>query len=353
MSDDIKFIDLDTQYKLIKSDLDNRLARIFEHKQFILGPEVSELEYKLKEYTNSKYCITCSNGTDALLMSLMAFGIKPGDKVLTTTFSFIATKDAIIRSGAIPVFVDVDMHFNINIKNLKKAISNNKVKALISVDLFGMPVCYNEIKKITKDNNIIFISDGAQSFGAKYDNKHCAILPDVYTTSFHPTKALGCYGDGGAIFTQDPNIADKLLSIRVHGKVNNNYELLGINGRLDTIQAAVLLSKFNIFDKELLERKAIANYYKKNLNRVFRKQAITLRSNPSYSQFPILVKNRDLVREKLKRAGIPTMIYYPYMLGKGTMAKLLSELILNIPIHPYLSDIQKQRIIQYVNRTSE
>jgi len=360
---EIKFVDLKYQYRILQVQIDKAIQKVLNHGQYIQGPEVFELEVKLATYSGTKYCVSCSSGTDALLMSLLAKGIGQGDAVFTTPFTFIATAEVIQLIGATPIFVDIlDSTFNIDPSKLDIAIQicNSKgkfiPKAVIPVDIFGLAADYEMIEEIGNKFHLCIIEDAAQSFGGKIKNQKACSFGDISTTSFFPAKPLGGYGDGGAIFTNDSEIAEKLISIRNHGQGKSKYNniLIGLNGRLDTIQAAILLEKMKIYPEELGQRIAIAKKYTNNLNQYFTCQHVPDGYESAWSQFSILAlnsKERSICMKKLKDSGIPTAIYYPkplhlqeafcnldYALGDFPVSESISQRIFSLPMHPYLTD---------------
>ncbi len=367
----IEFVDLKTQASLIGDDIKSSIDRVISHGKFIMGPEVYELEEKLSEFVNAKHVTTCSSGTDALLMALMAFGIGPGDAVFTSPFTFIATAEVISLLGAVPVFVDINSDtFNIDPLKLERVIEElNKdnrsgltPKCVIPVDIFGLPADYETINKIAKKYNLSVIEDAAQSLGAKAGNKMACNLTNASTTSFFPAKPLGCYGDGGAIFTNDNRLNEKLISIRVHGKGQHKYDnvRLGINGRMDTLQAAILLQKMIIFKDELKKKERIARQYRERLNGLVQFQKIPDTFISAWAQFSFVSKNRSKIMKKLETNKIPHAIYYPkplhlqeafsilkYKKGDFPVAEKVADTILSIPIHPYLSEEQ----IEFITKT--
>ena len=369
----MQFIDLQKQQKYIRKNIDKRIKKVLDNGTYIMGKEVYELEEKLAHYVGVKNCISCSSGTDALLIPLMAKGIGPGDAVITTPFTYIATAEVISLLGATPVFVDIyESTFNIdpsNIENaIKFAIKNNLTpRAIIAVDLFGLPARYRVIEKIAKSFNLFVIEDAAQSFGGIIKGKKAGSFGDVSSTSFFPAKPLGCYGDGGAIFTDDDDLAVKMKSIRVHGGGSDKYSnvRIGVNGRLDTIQAAILLEKIFIFDEELKSRNNIAKYYKDNINLNFKKPHIPDRYQSSWAQYSLLAKNETQKKRVINKMGkkkIPIMIYYKtplhlqkcfkslcYKLGDFPISEKCSKLIFSIPMHPYLEKKQQDLIISILN----
>ena len=369
----MQFIDLKHQYQTIQPRIDQAIQKVINHGQYILGPEVFKLEAELASYSGTKYCVSCSSGTDALLMSLMAKKIGPGDAVFTTPFTFISTAEVIQLLGATPVFVDIrDDTFNIDTPKLEIAIhkcqSNAELipKAIIPVDIFGLPADYKMIEKIGNKFDLCIIEDAAQSFGGKIKNRKAGSLGDIGTTSFFPAKPLGCYGDGGAIFTNDQEISEILISIRNHGQGKSKYNniRIGINGRLDTIQAAILLEKMKIFPEELHLRNAIAKKYTNNLNEYFTCQHVPDGYESAWAQFSILAlnsKERSICMKKLKDSGIPTAIYYSkplhlqeafcnldYALGDFPVSESISQRIFSLPMHPYLTDDNINKICEII-----
>ena len=369
----MQFIDLKSQYKLLKEKIDSNIHKVLDHGQYVMGPEVITLEAELAKYAGTKHCISCSSGTDALVMALMAHGIGEGDVVITTPFTFIATAEAIKFVGATPLFIDIDIKtFNISPKLIEETlnnISNNKdtihsqictdikqVKAIISVDLFGLPADAIEINKIAKKYGLIVIEDAAQGFGGSIDNNKAGSLADIGCTSFFPAKPLGCYGDGGAIFTDNDDIANTLKSIRVHGQGEDKYQnvRLGLTGRLDTIQAAVLLPKLEVFDIEIEQRQNVAKLYTANLVNV---DGITTPNIPNgyvsaWAQYTLMAKDdthRTLIMDHLKSNDIPVAVYYPIPLHEQKVFESLgysskdfpvssnaANRVFSLPMHPYL-----------------
>jgi len=363
----MNFLDLEKQQSRIRTPLQKRLNAILDHGSYIMGPEVYELEDRLADYCGVKYAISCSSGTDALLIPLMAWGVGPGDAVFTTPFTYVATAEVISLLGATPVFVDVyESTFNIDCEKLeievKRILSEGKLKpkAIIPVDLFGVPARYRLIDDIAKKYNLKVIEDAAQSFGASIGKKKVGTFGDVAATSFYPAKPLGCYGDGGAIFTNNDSLADQCKAIRVHGTSSDKYnsEVIGINGRLDSMQAAVLLEKLTIFDEELVMRDKVSNHYRKYLNNA---QCIPENYRSSHALFSITFdshKKREEIINKLKQNNIPSVIYYKYPIhlmkgfdylgykdGDFPVSEGLSQKIVSLPMHPYL---QKEEIDQVI-----
>ncbi len=350
----IDFANINKQYHYLEKRIKKRLNEVLASSQFILGKEVSELEEKLKEFCNAQYSITVSSGTDALIISLLSIGISPGDEVITPVFTFIATAEVISLLGAKPVFVDIkEETFNINYKLIEEKITE-KTKAIIPVSLFGQIPEIDEINKIAKKYNLTVIEDGAQSFGAEYKGKKSCNLTDIGCTSFFPAKPLGCYGDGGAIFTNNEELYIKMKALRVHGQTERyNHKYIGINGRMDTIQAAILLEKLNIFPEEIEKRNNVANKYIAKLKNCPELTLPKIKNNrlSTWAQFSILTSKRELLKKYLNQNGIPTAVHYPiplhlqecfkylgYRKGDFPVAEKIANEILSIPMNPYLED---------------
>jgi UDP-2-acetamido-2-deoxy-ribo-hexuluronate aminotransferase len=389
------FIDLKTQQKRIKEQLNTNIQRVLAHGNYIMGPEVKELEKKFADYVGVKHAIGCASGTDALLLALMSYGIGPGDAIFTTPFTFIATAEVISLLGATPVFVDIDPKtFNINPENLEKAITalksndssiyplpksslqvhyttnqplNNIVpKGVIPVDLFGLPADYDCVNDIAKNNGLFVIEDAAQSFGAEYKNKKLCSLADIACTSFFPAKPLGCYGDGGMCFTNSDQNAEVMRSLLVHGKGKDKYDnvRIGINGRLDTLQAAILHAKFDIFPEEVEMRDKVAQRYSDLLSS---QSEIISPYIPDgvrsvWAQYSVLAKDgnhRSLLQKKLQNNKIPIAIYYPkplhlqtafsplgYKKGDFPISEEIANKIFSLPMHPYLTEKEQLQITE-------
>ena len=356
----------------IKTKLDRNILNMLEKGDFILGEKVFDLEKKMAEYVGVNECITCASGTDALQISLMANNIGPGDAVFTTNFSFFATTEVISLVGATPVFVDVEeMSFNIDYKLLENKIltvineGKYNPKAIIAVDLFGQLANYDRIEKIAKKYNLLLIEDAAQSFGASFNGKKAGSFGDLAATSFYPAKPLGCYGDGGAIFTNNIKLAKKIRSIRVHGEGKDKYDniRIGLNSRLDTIQAIVLLEKMTIFDTEIKSRNNIAKYYTKHLSEYVKTPNIIEGNISSWAQYSILVNKHDRSKliKHLMKENIPTAVFYkiPFNMLKlynnsnkssYKISLKLSKRILSIPMHPYLTKTEQNLIIKTIQK---
>jgi len=353
----MNFIDLEQQQNRIKKQIDTNIAKVLAHGRYIMGPEVSELEEQMADYVGVKYCIGVSSGTDALLIAMMALEIGPGDEVITTPFTFIATSEMIKLLGAKPVFVDIDPQtYNIDPAKISSAITNN-TKLILPVSLYGQCADMDAINTIAKQHNLPVLEDGAQSFGATYKGRKSCNLSTVGCTSFFPSKPLGCYGDGGAIFTNDDVLAKVMREIRVHGQDKRySHPRLGINGRLDTIQAAVLLAKFEIFPDEVMQRDRVGRQYTTSINAMQSTiVAPQIRSNCTtvYAQYSIMANNREQLIAKLNKMNIPTAVHYPVPLHLQPpfynnqlnlpVVEDVATKIVSLPMHPYLSteDIEK------------
>ena len=354
----LAFIDLKAQLSTIRDKIDLAIAKVLDHGQFIMGPEVQELEEKLKEFAGAKYTLTCANGTDALTLALLALNIGRQDIVFVPSFTYVASAEAVALIGAIPFLVDVDpVTFNICPKSLEKAIlqaqsQGYSAKAVIAVELFGNPCDYSILDPIIEKYQLKLIIDAAQSFGAEFDSMKTAAKGDIVTTSFFPAKPLGCYGDGGALFTNSEELYNRLNSLRLHGKGTNKYDnvMVGMNSRLDTIQAAILLEKLKIFPSELTYRRRIADTYNSVLSGVIETPIIDVKNKSSWAQYTVKSEERDILRLKLSDKGIPTVVYYPLCLTKqegyrqfpklpeGTPnSEKISGEVVSLPMHPYLN----------------
>ena len=345
----IEFIDLKAQQSRIKAEIDAGIQRVLAHGQYILGPEVAELEEKLAAYVGAKYCITCANGTDALQIVQMAFGIGPGDEVITPGFTYIATAETVAVLGATPVYVDVNPKtYNLDVEKLEAAITP-RTKAIIPVSLYGQCADFDAINAIAAKYNLPVIEDAAQSFGATYKGRKSCNLSTVACTSFFPSKPLGCYGDGGAIFTNDEELAKVIRQIARHGQDRRYHHIrVGVNSRLDTLQAAILLPKLAILDDEMQARQRVADTYSKLLNEagILTTPFVEAHNMSAWAQYTIQVENRSEVQEKLKAQAIPTAVHYPIPLNKqpavaDTNAVLpvgdaIAERVMSLPMHPYL-----------------
>lgn len=360
----IPFVDLAAQQEKIKESLDKRMAAVLAHGKYILGPEVGELEEKLAEYAGVKHCIACANGTDALLIALMALGVKAGDEVITTAFTYVATGEVIARIGAIPVFVDIDEKtYNIDSLKIESAITD-KTKAIIPVSLYGQCADFDAINAIAKNHGLAVVEDGAQSFGATYKGRRSCGLSDIGCTSFFPTKPLGCYGDGGACFTNDDGLADAMKIIHKHGQDRRYHHIrMGLNSRLDTLQAAVLLAKLEIFDEEVKRREEVGKRYTELLQGIpgVTPPYIADGNTSVYAQYTIRTKEREKLRENLEKAGVPTAVHYPIPLnmqpmfdylpqkkGSVPVAERAAEEVLSLPMSAGLSKEDLEKIVEAV-----
>ena len=353
--------------KTLKQDIQERINKVIEHGKYIIGPEVSQLENALANYVGVKHCISTSSGTDSLLIALLALGVKAGDEVITTPFSFIATAEMIALIGAIPIFVDIDPKtYNIDPSKIESAITKS-TKAIIPVSLYGQPADFKEINLIAKKYSIPVIEDGAQSFGSTQDMKLSCNLSTIGTTSFFPSKPLGCYGDGGACFTNNGELADKMRCISRHGQEKRYFHTdVGLNGRMDTIQAAILLSKLELFQKEVKARQKIGKDYISKMNFLGEENLPYIeKDNTSvFAQFTIKVNSRENIKSFLSDKGIPTAIHYPLPLPDQPSIKMsksnlqtndifrnstkLSNEVLSLPMHPYLTEMEQNNVVDAI-----
>lgn len=369
----MQFIDLHKQYDNIEEKVNNRLKNIFTHKRFIGGEEVTELERMLAEYVGVKHVVACASGTDALTIPMMAIGLEKNDAVFVPSFSFFASAESITLAGGTPVFVDSAKEtFNIDPTALENAIIDTiekgklTPKGIIPVDLFGLPANFPEIRKIAEKYNLFILEDAAQGFGGTINGKRACSFGDVAGTSFFPAKPLGCYGDGGAIFTNSDDLYEKIKSIHVHGQGKDKYDnvRIGLNSRLDTIQAAVLIEKLNIFDDELKKRNYVANYYSEHLKNIVDTPTIPDKYSSSWAQYTLKLSSSDIREKMMKRLAennIPSMIYYPIPIHKSTaysqknegveleVCEELSKTVISLPMHPYLSDYELDKICKIIS----
>jgi UDP-2-acetamido-2-deoxy-ribo-hexuluronate aminotransferase len=357
----MQFIDLVAQQARIKDKIDANIQNVLAHGQYILGPEVTELEEKLAAFTGAKYCISVANGTDALQIAQMAFGIGPGDEVITPGFTYIATAETVALLGAKPVYVDVcSKTYNLDQQKLEAAITP-RTKAIIPVSLYGQCADFDAINAIANKYGIPVIEDAAQSFGATYKSKQSCNLSTVSCTSFFPSKPLGCYGDGGAIFTNDDELAKVLRQIARHGQDRRYHHIrVGVNSRLDTLQAAILLPKLEIFVEEVKLRQQVAVKYDQLLNQagIATTPFIEAHNTSVYAQYTIQVENREQVQAKLKEAGIPTAVHYPIPLNKQPavadanaqlpVGDAVAEKVMSLPMHPYMTDVDQEKVVQAI-----
>jgi dTDP-4-amino-4,6-dideoxygalactose transaminase len=366
MTSRLPFVDLQAQRRRIGARLDAALARVLAHGQFILGPEVRELEAQLARFSGVRHCVTCANGTDALLLPLMAWGIGPGDAVLVPSFTFVASAEVVVLAGATPVFVDVDRaSFNMTAESLELGVRAAREAGLtprvaMPVDLFGQPADFAGLDPVCRRHGLKVLSDAAQSYGGGQGNRRVGALASVTATSFFPSKPLGTYGDGGAVLTDDDALDALLRSIRMHGQGIDKYHnaRIGLNSRLDTMQAAVLIEKLAILEDEIRARDRIARRYSEALADVCEVPEIAAGNASAWAQYTILIENRDAVAKALDAAGIPTAIYYPiplhrqegyrhFPVAKGGLpvSEDLARLVLSLPMHPYLAPADQDRVI--------
>lgn len=367
----IPFIDLKSQYAHIADDVQAAIKTVLDHGKYLMGPEVTQLEQELAQYTGAKHVITCSSGTDALVMALMALDIGPGDAVITTPFTFFATVEAISLLGATPIFADIEAHsYLIDPVEIEKAIKNCPshltVKAIMPVDLFGQSCDYEEINAIAKKHGLHCIADAAQSFGSTYKGKTCGNLSDITATSFYPSKPLSCYGDGGAVFLNDDELATQLRSIRIHGQsFESKYvnQRIGLTARLDTIQAAILLQKLPLLDDELSKRRQFATYYDQKLGSLVERPLINPERVSAWAHYSILVDDPEALCEHLTKHSIPFARYYPVPMhlqaamthlghekGAFPVSEITADRILSLPLHPYMTHEQIDYIVDKVEQ---
>ena len=366
----MQFIDLAAQQARVRSDIDRGIAAVLDHGRYIMGPEVAELEVALAEFCGAPHVVSCASGTDALIMALLVHGVGPGDAVFLPTFTFAATAESVALLGATPVFVDVDdTSFNLDVTKLAEAIAavpnGLRPAGVVAVDLFVLPADYAGIDAVVAGFDMWVIADAAQSFGATRGGSSVGQMAPITTTSFFPAKPLGCYGDGGAVIATDPAHAEVLRSIRVHGSGTEKYDnvRLGINGRLDTIQAAILLPKLAVFADEIEARQRVATRYADGLDGVVKVPSAPEGARSTWAQYTIQVADRDAVAAALKAEGVPTAVYYPRPLHQQTayksfpvgaggveVSERLAGAVLSLPMHPYLSEADQDHVIGAVTR---
>lgn len=358
----IPFINLQAQYQKNKAELDDAIHRVLDHGQYIMGPEVHELEQQLADYVGVKHALACSSGTDALVLPLMAKQLSSNDAIFTTPFTFFASAESISLAGATPVFVDIDPHtYNIDPEQLERKIAETikegklTPKGIIPVDLFGLAADYQNINAIAKRHDLFVLEDAAQSFAAPYHGAKACSLGDVAATSFYPAKPLGCYGDGGAVFTDDSQLYEELVSLRVHGqgKSGDKYDniRIGLNARMDTIQAAVLLEKLKFYDEEIALRNQVANLYTERLSEYVKTPFIPDNQTSVWAQYSVQSPKRQHILDALSASGIPTAVFYPtpihlssayhhlgHQKGDFPVSEGISKQIFSLPMHPYLTE---------------
>lgn len=347
----IDYANLNLQYQNYRESIDGAILKVLKSSKFIMGEEVHELEKNFEIFTGVKHAITCSSGTDALLLALMAIDIQPDDEIITTPFTWVSTSETIALLKARPVFVDIEPKtFNIDSKLIEAAITKN-TKAIMPVSLFGQPADMDNIQTIANKYNLKVIIDGAQSFGSTYKNKTDSNLGDISITSFFPSKPLGCYGDGGAVFTNNNDYAEKIKMLRVHGQNKRNYHrYIGMGGRMDTIQAAILLVKLEHFSQELKDRNLVAQHYTIGLSDILQTPIVNSNKTSTWAQYTIRINDRDNVQKELKKKGIPTSVFYPvslhlqecfkylnYNKGDFPISEIASKEVISLPMNPFLN----------------
>lgn len=369
----VPFIDLKSQYLALKNSIDSRIQKVLESGAYIGGPEVAELEKTLAQHTGSKHCLAVGSGTDALLMPLMALGIGPGDEVITTAFSFIATAETIVLSGATPVYVDIDRKtFNIDPAKIEAAITP-KTKAIMPVSLYGQVADLNEINAIAKKHNLFVIEDTAQSYGAGYGDKKSGALTTAAGTSFYPAKPLGCYGEGGAIFTNDDQLHVAMKEIREHGSEKRYYHTrLGLNARLDTIQCAILLAKMERYDWEVEQRNRIATRYTEafqgleSVDKQFSTPHVKAGNKSVWAQYTVTITNRDLFQKKMSELQVPSTVHYPMTMPDQpwykahtpqrhdiSISRWAASHVISLPMYPDMDDKTQDIVIDAVKKSVE
>lgn len=366
------FIDLKTQYQSNQTSIDRAVQTVLNHGQYIMGPEVAELEAKLAEYTGAKHVLACSSGTDALVLPLMAKSLTASDAIFTTPFTFFASAESITLAGATPVFVDVDPDtYCLDTNDLELKIEQVLAKGeltprgIVPVDLFGIAADYNKINEIAGKHNLFVLEDAAQAFGADYHGKRAGALADIAATSFYPAKPLGCYGDGGAVFTNDSELYEDLISLRVHGqgRSGDKYDnvRIGLNARMDTIQAAILLEKLKLYDAEREQRNRVASMYTQRLTGTVKTPVVPEQQSSVWAQYSVQSDKRDEIRDALQQAGVPTAVFYPipihlstaykhlgYKAGDFPVSEAAAERIFSLPMHPYLQEQQINQICEVI-----
>ena len=366
----LPFIDLKAQQKKIRTKIDKRIKSVLDHGQYILGPEVKELEDKLGTFANSKYVLCCSSGTDALLLALLGLNLKPGEGVIVPAFTFASSAEVIPLLGAVPIFIDVDPEtFNLDPNKLSEAletalIAGIDVKGIMPVGLFGQPADMDPINNFAKENGLFVLDDAAQSFGSKYKNNIVGNLCDVTCTSFFPAKPLGCFGDGGAVFTSNNALAEKIKSLRVHGQTQPyTHKHVGLGARLDNLQAAVLLIKLKSYNDAINMRQAAAERYHKMLHGLIKTPIVKNYNTSVWAQYSIRIPSRDLIKLKLEEQGIPTAVYYPkplhlqkcfeylnYKTGDFPVSENAAKEIISLPINPYITVTEQKFIVEELKK---
>ena len=360
----MEFIDLKAQYRCYKAEIDERMQSVLDHGQFIMGPEIAELEQALSTFVGVKHCITAASGTDSLEIALRALGVGPGDEVITVPFTWISTAESICLVGARPIFVDIEpTTYNINVDLIEAAISS-RTRAILPVSLFGQMPDYDRINTIASRHGLPVIEDAAQSFGASQRGRRSGGVTTIGSTSFFPAKPLGCYGDGGALFTDDDHLAEKMKAIRSHGGLQrHDHPMLGMNGRFDTLQAAVVLAKLPRFEREVRERDRIAARYSAALRSCCNVPTVAPGNTHVYAQYTIRLPDRERVVGQLKGLGIPSAVYYPkclheqpvfarlgYQYGDFPESETAAREVLSLPMHPFLSEAEQDRVVAALSK---
>jgi UDP-2-acetamido-2-deoxy-ribo-hexuluronate aminotransferase len=355
----MQFVDLPAQYQKYQQEIDKAIAAVLASSRFINGPEVQELEQELSRFVDVPHAVGCASGTDALLLALMALGIGEGNEVITTPFTFIATAETIALAGARPVFVDIEPDtYNLDPRLIEAAV-NERTKAIIAVDIFGLPANYGALQELADRYGLMLIEDAAQSLGAEQNGRKCGSFGTMATTSFFPAKPMGCYGDGGMIFTDDELLAERLRMLRNHGQQRRyHHSLLGTNSRLDTLQAAILLAKLPFFPAEISRRRDIAARYSEKFSRYFQVPVEPSGYASVYAQYSLRTQQRSRVLDRLHEAGVPTAIHYPvplhlqevfsslgYRSGDLPVAEQVCQEIFSLPVHPFLTEAEQENII--------
>ena len=363
----MEFIDLKTQYRRLREPINERIQAVLDHGQFVLGAEIEELEERLADLVGAGHCVTVASGTDALLMALMALDVGAGDEVITTPFTFVSTAEAIALLGATPVFVDIDRRtYNIDPNLIEPAVTG-RTRAIMAVSLFGQCADFDRINEVGSRHGIAVIEDAAQSLGARYKQRYSCALSSLAAASFYPSKPLGCYGEGGAVFTDDAALAESVRELRVHGQDRGyHYVRVGLNGRMDTLQAAVVLAKLDAFADELNDRQQVARRYATLIEQAFADYApqrtvrppyVEPHNDPVYAQYTIEVPNRSAVRELLASRDIPTAVHYPVPLHlqpayaamhtgqRFPIAEEVARRVISLPMHPYLKESDQVRVV--------
>jgi dTDP-4-amino-4,6-dideoxygalactose transaminase len=373
MPDAIAFIDLARQQQRIRDRLDAAIARVLDHGQYIMGPEVAELEHRLAAFCGARHVVSCASGTDALILALMARRLRPGEAVIVPSFTFCATAEAIVLLGGVPIFADVlEDSFNINPWSLEAAVLTARelglpLRGVVSVDLFGQPCDYDALEALAKENDLWLICDAAQAFGASYRGREVGTIGAITVTSFFPAKPLGCYGDGGAVFTEDDETAVTIRSLRVHGQGSDKYDnvRVGINGRLDTLQAAILLEKLSVFPEEIAARNRVAALYDQCLPGGLERPRVIDGATSVWAQYTVRTDGRDDRLARLKAHQIPAAVYYarplhrqpayrhfPVAGGALPAAERLAGRVLSLPMHPYLSSENQMAVLDCLGASS-